>query len=316
MSDLTYSLVDVSSDSFWEVRSIRLRVLSVSSPLGPQYGTVERAWFDLMTEAEKVSDLHMEVKPALMGEDLEKAKNWQKDAYHKQMIGGFKETKEAEDGFRKAQKPWAKKLKEVRAQQLHTVSKHELNTVRKRVVQLAKAFIKYGCVQLICTRDCLVCHPQTHCNDEVFKQWQHFEDKRLRFFREQHLDLSSNHKYSTVRGTQRAVIRRVVTLTSSSEAACLNPFDEDEDGAAQEQPGRCQTHTHLPASSLSVCACVSAAAGFFQVPVCVSAWLRSHVITAGVDVQSVRGRAVFTMQGRALYDYDGQERDELSFRAG
>lgn len=49
-----------------------------------------------------------------MGEDYEKLKNWQRDSYHKQMIGGFKETKEAEDGFRKAQKPWAKKLKEVR----------------------------------------------------------------------------------------------------------------------------------------------------------------------------------------------------------
>lgn len=104
--------------------------LSVWSPLGPQYGTVGRAWFALMTEAEKVSDLHMEVKTALTGEHLEKIKNWQKDAYHKQMIGGFKETKEAEDGFRKAQKPWAKKLKEVQAQQLHTVSKHGLNTVR------------------------------------------------------------------------------------------------------------------------------------------------------------------------------------------
>lgn len=80
---------------------------------GPQYGTLERAWTSLCTEAEKVSELHMEVKAALMGEDYEKLKNWQKDAYHKQMIGGFKETKEAEDGFRKAQKPWAKKLKEV-----------------------------------------------------------------------------------------------------------------------------------------------------------------------------------------------------------
>lgn len=83
-------------------------------PSGPQYGTVERAWVAVMTEAEKVSELHLEVKNNLMNEDFEKVKNWQKDLYHKQMMGGFKETKEAEEGFKKAQKPWSKKLKEVR----------------------------------------------------------------------------------------------------------------------------------------------------------------------------------------------------------
>lgn len=80
---------------------------------GPQYGTVERAWLALMTEAEKVSELHQGVKNSLMNVDFEKVKNWQKDTYHKQMMGGFKETKEADENFRKAQKPWAKKLKEV-----------------------------------------------------------------------------------------------------------------------------------------------------------------------------------------------------------
>lgn len=80
---------------------------------GPQYGSVERAWLAMMTEADKVSELHQEVKNGLMNEDIEKVKNWQKDSYHRQIIGGFKETKEAEEGFKKAQKPWAKKLKEV-----------------------------------------------------------------------------------------------------------------------------------------------------------------------------------------------------------
>lgn len=89
---------------------------------GPQYGSVERAWLAVMTEAEKVSELHQDVKNNLLNDDVEKVKNWQKEAYHKQMIGGFKEAKEAEEGFKKAQKPWAKKLKEVRAPSSEGVS--------------------------------------------------------------------------------------------------------------------------------------------------------------------------------------------------
>lgn len=91
-----------------------LLVIFVFLSPGPQYGSVERAWLAVMTEAEKVSELHQDVKNNLMNDDVEKVKNWQKEAYHKQMIGGFKEAKEAEEGFKKAQKPWAKKLKEVR----------------------------------------------------------------------------------------------------------------------------------------------------------------------------------------------------------
>lgn len=85
-------------------------------PPGPQYGSLEKAWSAIMTEADKVSELHQEVKNSLLNDDFEKVKNWQKDAYHKQIMGGFKEAKEADDGFRKAQKPWAKKLKEVSAE--------------------------------------------------------------------------------------------------------------------------------------------------------------------------------------------------------
>ncbi|XP_053718355.1 protein kinase C and casein kinase substrate in neurons protein 2 isoform X1 [Synchiropus splendidus] len=258
------SMLDVSSDSFWEVGNYKRAVKRVDDgnrlcndlmnclherarieksyaqqltewgkrwrqliDKGPQYGTLERAWSALCTEAEKVSELHMEVKAALMGEDYEKLKNWQKDFYHKQMIGGFKETKEAEDGFRKAQKPWAKKLKEVETQKKayhsackeeklaasrETNSKLESNNnpdaqkklqekVEKCQQEVHKTKERYE--KSLEELDKLT--PQYMENmEQVFEQWQQFEDKRICFFRDvllevkQHIDLSTNHRFQTV----------------------------------------------------------------------------------------------------------------------
>ncbi|KAJ7998923.1 hypothetical protein DPEC_G00210020 [Dallia pectoralis] len=194
---------------------------------GPQYGTVESAWMAVMTEAEKVSELHQEVKNGLMNEDFEKVKNWQKDSYHKQMMGGFKETKEAEDGFKKAQKPWSKKLKELETAKktYHLACKEEKVALTRETNSKADASVTADQQKKLsdkvekCKQESLKakekyekaldelskCTPQYMENMEtVFDTCQQFEDKRLSFLREvlldikRHLNLTENQIYATV----------------------------------------------------------------------------------------------------------------------
>ncbi|XP_028672774.1 protein kinase C and casein kinase substrate in neurons protein 2 isoform X2 [Erpetoichthys calabaricus] len=258
------AIYEVSSDSFWEIGNYKRTVKRIDdgnrlcndlmnciherariekayalqltewakrwkqlTEKGPQYGTLQRAWISLMTEAEKISDLHLEVKGSLMSEDFEKVKNWQKEAYHKQMIGGFKETKEADDGFRKAQKPWAKKLKEVETckKAYHAACKEEKlatsressskldpnmnpetmkklqDKVEKCKQEVQKTKEKYEKA----LEDLDKSTPQYMENmEQVFEQCQQAEEKRLIFFKEvlldvkKHLDLSNNASYGDI----------------------------------------------------------------------------------------------------------------------
>ncbi|XP_061869512.1 protein kinase C and casein kinase substrate in neurons protein 1 isoform X1 [Colius striatus] len=194
---------------------------------GPQYGSLEKAWGAIMTEADKVSELHQEVKNSLLNDDFEKVKNWQKDAYHKQIMGGFKEAKEAEDGFRKAQKPWAKKLKELETAKkaYHLACKEEKlamtreanskadqsNTpeqqkklqdkVEKCKQDVQKTQEKYEKV----LDELNKCTPQyIESMEQVFEQCQQFEEKRLSFLKEvlldikRHLNLAESSSYASV----------------------------------------------------------------------------------------------------------------------
>ncbi|XP_053662400.1 protein kinase C and casein kinase II substrate protein 3 [Anopheles marshallii] len=76
---------------------------------GPEYGTTEAAWKGMLTEAERLSDLHLKIKASLCSDVTLQIKEWQKDSYHKSMMQ-IKERKEMEDQFKRAQKPWAKLL--------------------------------------------------------------------------------------------------------------------------------------------------------------------------------------------------------------
>ncbi|XP_003972834.1 protein kinase C and casein kinase substrate in neurons protein 2 isoform X4 [Takifugu rubripes] len=398
------SMIDVSSDSFWEVGNYKKSVRRVDDgnrlcnelmnciherariekayaqqltewgkrwrqliEKGPQYGTLERAWAALCTEAEKVSELHMEVKAALMGEDYEKLKNWQKDAYHKQMIGGFKETKEAEDGFRKAQKPWAKKLKEVDAMKksYHTACKEEKlaasrennsklennnpeaqkklqEKVEKSQQEVQKTKERYE--KSLEELDKLT--PQYMENmEQVFEQWQQFEDKRIRFFREvllevkQHLDLSTNHRFQTIYHT----LEDTISATDAEEdlkwfRANQGPgmpmnWPQFEDWSMdlnrtlsrreKKRPSEGVTLTGIsqtgPDQPVQPAKSSSSAGSVEKTPDWSDEDSSGNPFSTngnGNPFEDEPASPVVSVPVRALYDYDGQEQDELSFKAG
>ncbi|XP_060759112.1 protein kinase C and casein kinase substrate in neurons protein 2 isoform X2 [Neoarius graeffei] len=401
MSDYTGSLNDVSSDSFWEVGNYKRAVKRVDDgnrlcndlmnciherariekayaqqltewakrwrqliDRGPQYGTVERAWCALMMEAEKVSDLHMEIKGVLMSEDYEKVKNWQKDAYHRQMIGGFKETKEAEDGYRKAQKPWAKKLKEVDLMKkaYHTACKEEkLATSRENNSKMESSNSETQkklqdkvekCQQDVqktkeryekALEDLDKVTPQYIENmEQVFEQWQQFENKRLHFFKEvllevkQHLDLSTNHKFQDVYHALEDTIQAADAeedlkwFRSNHGAGMPMNWPQFEDWSIDLNRTLTRREKKKPSDEVTLtgisqtgerAAKTNNSTSNVEKTLDSSDEETGNPFAAdtngnGNPFEDEPGSPRVSVPVRALYDYEGQEQDELSFKAG
>ncbi|KAL8178930.1 UNVERIFIED_CONTAM: Protein kinase C and casein kinase substrate in neurons protein 1 [Gekko kuhli] len=337
---------------------------------GPQYGSLEKAWMGIMTEADKVSELHQEVKNSLLNDDFEKVKNWQKDAFHKQIMGGFKEAKEAEDGFRKAQKPWAKKMKELEAAKkaYHLACKEEKLAMTREANSKAEQSITPDQQKKLqdkvekCKQDVQKtqekyekmvdelskCTPQyIESMEQVFEQCQQFEEKRLSFLKEvlldikRHLNLAENSSYAKV---YRELEQTIRTADAQEDLRWFrnncgpgmpmnwpqveewNP-DATQTITRKEKPKKNEGGNTPNASGAGESAAQSGDRGS------VSSYDRGQAYTAewsddeggntynsndangGANPfeEETAGKGV---RVRALYDYDGQEQDELSFKAG
>ena len=80
---------------------------------GPEYGSVEIGWKATLKEATRIADVHVEIHRKIQDEIMESVQNWKSQHYHKSLMH-LKETKKADDGFLRAQKPWVKRLQKTR----------------------------------------------------------------------------------------------------------------------------------------------------------------------------------------------------------
>ncbi|XP_053576301.1 protein kinase C and casein kinase substrate in neurons protein 3 isoform X2 [Bombina bombina] len=332
---------------------------------GPQYGTLEKAWHAFLTAADTLSEIHTELRNQLWEEDSGKVRDWQKEAYHKQMIGGFRETKEAEDGFSKVQKPWVKKLKDVevtkkryhaarkdeRAAQIReehskadaSVSQEQIRKLQDRVEKCNQEAEKGKTAYEKALEELNRYNPRyMEDMEQVFESCQEAEQKRLRFFKEMmldihnHLNLSSRESFHALyrdlyQGIQAAddhqdlkwwrnthgpgmamnwpqfeewspetqkTITKKERSNKSVDEVTLTSILPARDGVP---PG-----TPTPTQQLNRGAAKDDA----------SEWSddespKKTLDSNGQEVSQVEGVRV-----RALYDYSGQESDELSFTAG
>uniref|UniRef100_A0A3P8RL17 Protein kinase C and casein kinase substrate in neurons 3 n=1 Tax=Amphiprion percula TaxID=161767 RepID=A0A3P8RL17_AMPPE len=324
---------------------------------GPQYGTLEKAWHAFMQAADRLSELHLELRERLAGEDSEKVRGWQKDAFHKQMMGGFRETKDADDGFRKAQKPWVRKLKEVESSKksYHQARKEEWTAVTRETHAKAdpsksqEEVRKYTNRAERCNQEAEKAKERyqkaleelNRCNprymedmEQVFDLTQEAERKRLRFFRDvlldihTHLDLSSKDSFSdlhrdlgqTIRAANDTEDLRWWRNTHGPGMSMNWPQFEEWSPEASRSISRKERSGHSEDNVVTLTNIVSSGGGDAPPNVHLlplfPGRVKDYSSDWSDDESPKKALAVNGVRVRALYDYTGQEADELSFKAG
>ncbi|XP_040265121.1 protein kinase C and casein kinase substrate in neurons protein 3 isoform X1 [Bufo bufo] len=351
---------------------------------GPQYGTLEKAWQAFLTAADALSEIHTELRNQLWDEDSGKVRDWQKEAYHKQMIGGFRETKEAEEGFSKAQKPWLKKLKDVETskKRYHVARKDEKSAQVREDHSKADASVSQEQIRKLQERvercsqeaekeksayekalDELNRYNPRYMEDmeQQFESCQEAEQKRLRFFKEmlldfnKHLDLSSKDSFHALyrdlhQGIQTADDQQDLKWWRNTHGPgmAMNWPQFEEWSPETQRPITKKERSGKNVEEVTLTGIVPAKDGvsggtptqqlnrgfsyadedqdFYATLTDIP---RSHTVKDDGSEWSEddspkksldsNGREVSQVEGvrvRALYDYTGQEADELSFSAG
>ncbi|XP_029705047.1 protein kinase C and casein kinase substrate in neurons protein 3-like isoform X1 [Takifugu rubripes] len=79
----------------------------------PLYGSLMKAWQCFFTSTERLAVLHSSISDSLVAEEGDRVRVWQKDTFPKKIFCGFKESHTNNTSFSRAQKPWSKKLQKL-----------------------------------------------------------------------------------------------------------------------------------------------------------------------------------------------------------
>lgn len=288
------------------------------------------------------------------------------------MVGGSKEAKAFEDEFRKAQKPWAKKLGKVQKcrKDYHSACKLEKAAVTQLSAESASNSEQVKKLQDRvdkCQKDVentkdkyeetlAVLHKynSTYIDDmtDVFGKTQDFEEKRLRFFKDiliaVHgcLDISRSNELPRIYDQ----LRQTINMSDASkdlkwwsqnhgvEMAMLWPtfeeFSTDPANVSRKEKARSMFVTSSD-TNIHAAAAGDRNGGVAKVPPTTRdvpprpAASAAHVTVSQPIVSQSVGANPFDEDGdeedfsnvvgvpvEALYDYVGQEDDELSFKKG
>ncbi|XP_014865520.1 PREDICTED: protein kinase C and casein kinase substrate in neurons protein 1-like isoform X1 [Poecilia mexicana] len=283
-----------------------------SSPL---YGSLLKAWQCFLLSADRLASLHASICRSLVSEDADRVRTWQKDTFHKKLFGGFKETQDIETGFARAQKPWAKRLKKLdkarrayhkvsrkehaaKERDFHAQGNPDVSIDKQKKIQEERELAQQEAEKVRARYEKVLEEVNRYVPrymeemESVFDQSQDEERRRIVFLKDAFLSI---HKHLDVT-TNESVIAVYSELHNT-----LMGIDEQEDlrwWKNTHGPGMPTDWPHFQDYSPKK----KSKKGKKEVE------KKKGTIEKSVMIGGVRVRA--------LYDYVGQETDELSFKAG
>ncbi|XP_055518943.1 protein kinase C and casein kinase substrate in neurons protein 3 [Leucoraja erinacea] len=270
----------------------------------PMYGTLLKAWHAFLTSADRLSELHSDIHTSLVAEDTGRIRKWQKEMYHKKFFGGFKETHEVAHGFKKAQKPWTKKLQKA-------------GKLRK----LYHAKRKKECVAIL---------RENGCRANTASSWKQQKQQRLREQRSQEAEKVS-WEFRDRRTTEARTLKPLLLITSTNccqfsprsfrsifkdlhqTVLSINDQNDLKWWRNTYGPGMPTNWPHFEEWSPGT-EKITDKKGKGQKEA-EKVVLQSLSLNKGYSLGE-DGRNIPGVRIRALYDYSSQESDELSFKAG